>query len=101
MGRLSDEQITARLPALKGWSRDGNAITRTFTFRDAPDAVAFIVRLAFDAEQRDHHPDLTWSFRKVTVSWTTHSEKGITEKDFDGAATAGQIADTLPQRQER
>lgn len=97
MPRLSDDQINARLPKLAGWARSGDTLTRTFAFRSYADAVAFVVRLAFEAEANDHHPDVAWSFRKVTVSWTTHSDHGITDKDFDGAAAAERIA-SYPQK---
>lgn len=97
MAKLTDDQINARLPKLPGWLRQGDALTRTFAFRSYADAVAFVVRLAFDAEAADHHPDVAWSFRKVTVTWSTHSDGGITQKDFDGASAAGQIASSTPQ----
>ena len=79
--KLSDADVDRRLTGLSGWSRKGDAITRLFTFKGFPDAVAFITRLAFDAEAADHHPDLQVSYRKVTVTWSTHDEGGITEKD--------------------
>jgi len=95
--RLSDDQINARLPKLQGWSRTGDALTRTFAFRSFADAAAFVLRVAFEAEANDHHPDVAWSFKKVSLSWSTHSDGGITEKDFDGAAAADRIASSTPQ----
>lgn len=92
MAKLTDDQINARLPKLQGWAREGNALARTFAFRSYADAVAFVVRVAFEAEASDHHPDVAWSFRKVTLTWSTHSDGGITDKDFDGAAAADRIA---------
>ena len=102
MPKLTDDQINARLPRLPGWTRAANdsrhdALTRTFAFRSYADAVAFVVRLAFEAEANDHHPDVAWSFRKVTVTWSTHSDGGITDKDFEGAAAAERIASSTPQ----
>lgn len=102
MPKLTDDQINARLPRLPGWVRTTNdsrhdALTRTFAFRSYADAVAFVVRLAFEAEANDHHPDVVWSFRKVTVIWSTHSDGGITDKDLDGAAAAERIASSTPQ----
>jgi 4a-hydroxytetrahydrobiopterin dehydratase len=98
MSKLSDEQINARLPKLQGWSRQGDALTRTFAFRSYADAAAFVLRVAFEAEANDHHPDVAWSFRKVTLNWSTHSDNGITDKDFDGAAAADRIAASTPQK---
>ena len=97
MAKLTDDQINARLPKLKGWIRQGDALTRTFAFRSYADAAAFVLRVAFEAEANDHHPDVTWSFRKVTLNWSTHSDGGITEKDFDGAAASERIASSTPQ----
>ena len=93
--KLSASEVDSRLKALTGWSRQGDAITRQFKFKGFPDAVAFITRLAFDAEAADHHPDLQVSYRKVTVSWSTHDEGGVTEKDFDGAHQSDTIAEAL------
>jgi 4a-hydroxytetrahydrobiopterin dehydratase len=88
--KLSDADVDARNPP--GWSRKGNAISKLFTFKGFPDAVAFVTRLGFDAEAADHHPDLQISYRKVTVTWSTHSEGGVTEKDIAGAGQADAIA---------
>lgn len=83
------------MPQLPGWALDGDVIRKQFTFGGFPDAVAFIVRLGFAAESVDHHPDLLINYKRVTVSYSTHSEGGLTDKDFDGARTASTIAATL------
>ena len=46
----------------------------------------------FAAESVDHHPDLLINYKRVTVTFSTHSEGGLTEKDFDGARSATEIA---------
>jgi 4a-hydroxytetrahydrobiopterin dehydratase len=90
--KLSTSDVDTRLKTLSGWSRQGDVISRQFVFKGFPDAVAFITRLAFDAEAADHHPDLQVSYRKVTVSWSTHDEGGVTEKDFNGVRQSDTIA---------
>jgi 4a-hydroxytetrahydrobiopterin dehydratase len=85
MALLPDDAIARELESLPGWSRDGDTIQKQFTFAGFPDAVAFVNRLVPDAEAADHHPDLTISYRRVTVSYSTHSEGGLTAKDFAGA----------------
>ena len=55
---------------------------------DSRKAVAFIVRLGFAAEAADHHPDLLVNYKRVTVTYSTHSEGGLTDKDFAGRARA-------------
>lgn len=92
MATLPDEEVDRRLDTLPGWSRSGNAIVRRFTFSNFPEAVAFVSRLVPGAEAADHHPDVTINYRRVTVSYSTHSEGGVTEKDFAGAAAANQAA---------
>ena len=77
---------------LRGWRLEGNAIKRQFTFAGFPDAVAFVVRLGFAAEAADHHPDLLVNYKRVTVTYSTHSAGGLTEKDFEGAAAADGVA---------
>jgi 4a-hydroxytetrahydrobiopterin dehydratase len=94
--KLSPSEIDERLSTLPGWSRQGDVLTRQFTFKGFPDAIAFVTRLAFDAQAADHHPDLQVNFRRVTVGWSTHDEGGITEKDFSGAAQADAAAKSFP-----
>lgn len=90
--KLSSLEIETRLRTLPGWSFTNDALVRQYAFQDFPDAIAFATRLAFDAQANDHHPDLQISYRKVTVTWSTHSEGGVTEKDVQGAAIADRLA---------
>jgi 4a-hydroxytetrahydrobiopterin dehydratase len=89
---LSNDEVDRRLRELPGWTRQGSAIVRQFTFAGFPEAVAFVSRLVPAAEEADHHPDLTINYRRVTVSYSTHSENGITAKDFAGAKNAERAA---------
>jgi 4a-hydroxytetrahydrobiopterin dehydratase len=54
--------------------------------------VAFVNRLVPGSETADHHPDLAVSYRRVTVTFTTHSEGGVTAKDIAGARLADSCA---------
>ena len=90
--KLSPSEIEQRLQALKGWTLDGNAIRKQYTFAGFAPAVAFVNRLVAPAEAEDHHPDITINYKRVTLTYTTHSEGGLTIKDFDGAATADRVA---------
>ena len=51
-----------------------------------------MTRLAFDAEAADHHPDILINYKRVTLTYSTHSEGGLTQKDFDGARKADALA---------
>lgn len=92
MDKLNDEQIAAGLAGLEGWTRDGDAITKTFQAGSYPGAVAFVVETAFAAEQANHHPDITWSWVNVTVALSTHDAGGITQNDLDLAAAIDRFA---------
>lgn len=92
MARLSEQEILEQINAVSGWSREGNAIKKQFTFPSFADAVAFVVRLGFAAEVVDHHPDILITYRRVTLSYSTHSEGGLTQKDFDGAKAVERFA---------
>lgn len=91
MTRLNDEETAAALRDLGTWTERDGGIEKTFACRSYADAMAAVVRLGFDAERADHHPDLTWSYRDVTVRYTTHSEGGITARDITGAKAAERI----------
>jgi|SRR5579862_252366 len=93
--KLNTHDVDARLASHPGWTRSGDAITKTLAFKSFPDAIAFVTRLAFDAQAADHHPDLLVSYRKVTVTWSTHDSGGVTEKDFAGASQTDAIAKTF------
>lgn len=92
MPTISEDQAKARLRELPGWELGGNAIRRQFTFKGFPDAIGFVVRLGFAAEAADHHPDILINYKRVTLTYSTHSEGGLTEKDFAGAREASALA---------
>jgi len=92
MAKLDAAEVERRVAELKGWTLGDNAISRQFVFRSFPDAIAFVTRLAFDAEGADHHPDILVSYKRVTLTYSTHSEGGLTKKDFDGARKADTLA---------
>jgi 4a-hydroxytetrahydrobiopterin dehydratase len=92
MAKLSHADAEARLQDLKGWSLDGDAIRKQYTFGSFREAISFVVRLAFDAEEADHHPDILINYKRVTLTWSTHSAGGLTDKDFAGAKNADRIS---------
>ena len=91
MARITADAARVRLQKLPGGELSGDAITRQFTFKGFPEAIAFVVRLAFDAESVDHHPDIHINYKRVRLTYSTHSEGGLTEKDFAGAERADAV----------
>jgi 4a-hydroxytetrahydrobiopterin dehydratase len=90
--KLSRADAERRVKSLDGWTLDGDAIRKQFTFKDFLEAIAFVNRLAPEADKADHHPDILINYKRVTLTYSTHSEGGLTDKDFAGAATADRIA---------
>ena len=92
MAKITQPEAQQRIKSLNGWTLDGDAIRKQYTFDDFPQAIAFVNRLAPEAERADHHPDILINYKRVTLTYTTHDEGGLTEKDFAGAATADRAA---------
>ena len=90
--KLSQADAEQRIKSLSGWTLRGDEIRKQYTFKDFPQAIAFVNRLAPLAEAADHHPDILITYKRVTLTYSTHSEGGLTEKDFAGAATADRLA---------
>ena len=83
MTLLTQDEITKKLSSLSGWMRDGNEIAKQFQFKDFVEALSFVNKAGAEAEKMNHHPDIfihSWNKVKITIS--THSEGGITKKDF-------------------
>lgn len=83
MALLDDDEIRSRLDELKGWTREGDAIRKTYSLDSFAEAVAFVNRIAVLAEQADHHPDIDIRYDRVGCSLSTHSQGGLTRRDFD------------------
>ncbi len=93
--RLSDEAVEAFLSGHPGWERaagDVSALRRTFGFDDYPAGIAFVVRIGFAAEARNHHPDLHVGWGRVEVVWSTHDAGGITALDAEMAERSDALA---------
>ena len=86
--KLTREDAQRRITSLSGWTLDGDTIRKQYTFEDFPQAIAFVNRIAPEAEKADHHPDILINYKRVTLTYSTHDEGGLTEKDFVGAAMA-------------
>ena len=69
---LTETEIEEALQQLPGWSFEKDTIRKSFVFSNFREAVSFIVRLAFEAEQANHHPELYNVYNKVEVALNTH-----------------------------
>ena len=91
---LTPEQITAALANLPGWAFEADALAKEFKFGSFREALAFMVRVGFEAEAMDHHPDWTNVYNRVAIRLNTHDAGGkVTAKDV---ALAGKIQAIAP-----
>jgi 4a-hydroxytetrahydrobiopterin dehydratase len=81
---LNKPEITQKLSELNNWILEENQIAKLFQFKDFAEALSFVNKVGAEAENMNHHPDIfihSWNKVKITIS--THSEGGITKKDFE------------------
>jgi 4a-hydroxytetrahydrobiopterin dehydratase len=91
---LNPDALHHEVDRLDGWEgtvKDG--ISKSFTFDDFAGSMAFVNRVAEQAEQAGHHPDLTISWDTVTVTYITHSAGGVTQDDVAQARAIDGLSD--------
>jgi 4a-hydroxytetrahydrobiopterin dehydratase len=78
------------LASLQGWTiidDDGiSKLQRHWKFPDFASAQAFVVQVGGLAEAANHHPAILLEWGRVTVSWWTHTIRGLHHNDFIMAA---------------
>jgi 4a-hydroxytetrahydrobiopterin dehydratase len=89
---LSDIGIQRELGGLPGWSRRGNALTKTFRAATFPAGITFVTRVADVAESMDHHPDIDIRHTRLTFTLSTHDAGGITANDLKLAREIERLA---------
>jgi 4a-hydroxytetrahydrobiopterin dehydratase len=83
MPLLSQDDIKQKLKALSHWQVVDNQITRNYVNTNFVEAIRFVNQIAELAQDLDHHPDiLIHSWNNVSITLSTHSEGGLTNKDF-------------------
>lgn len=80
------EAADALLKTLSGWSREGSEISKTYTFKNYYETMAFVNASAYVSHREDHHPDLLVGYKTCAVTYTTHAIGGLSENDFICAA---------------
>jgi 4a-hydroxytetrahydrobiopterin dehydratase len=93
---LKPEEIQAQLDQeIQDWSYETKAndskqnfdyLRKTFKFKKFLEGIDFVHQIALLAEKADHHPDILIEYNKVTLTLSTHSDGGITQKDIDLAS---------------
>lgn len=90
--KLSDLEIQRALGTLSGWTRKGETLVKSFSRPSFPEAIAFVGRIATEAETMDHHPDIDIRYTKITCALSSHDAGGITQRDLDLAGKIDAVA---------
>jgi 4a-hydroxytetrahydrobiopterin dehydratase len=95
--RLDEAALTSLLASGAGWTRDGNALTKTYLFKGFKGAVAFVNRVADAANEANHHPDIHLEgYKTVRIVLTTHIAHGLTDADIALAMALDRIERVRP-----
>ena len=92
MAALSKAEIQQKLKELQGWSHVGKSLHKKYTLKSFMPVIALVNQIAEAAEKAGHHPDITINYNILGISLSTHSEGGVTQKDFDLARQIDQLA---------
>jgi len=91
--QIGKDEIKAKLAGLMGWDWQSGKLVKSFRFGGFREAMSFLLRVSYEAEQRDHHPEIFNCYCEVKLSLSTHDSGGqVTEKDFDLAEAIDSIA---------
>lgn len=83
---LNSEQIEHYLVTTPQWTTDNDYLVRRFQFDNYQQTVSFVKVVAGIADAQDHHPEIQFSYKHCTISYTTHSVGGLSVNDFICAA---------------
>ena len=79
---LKRTQIAQALAEIPGWTFKRDALAKEFKFGSFREALSFMVRVSFEAEAMDHHPEWTNVYNRVAIRLNTHDAGGkVTAKD--------------------
>jgi 4a-hydroxytetrahydrobiopterin dehydratase len=79
---LTLAEINQEMSSLEGWSLEGSSISKSFEFTNFKESLDFVNKVGEIAEKAQHHPDILINYNQVRLSLSTHSEGGLTRKDF-------------------
>jgi 4a-hydroxytetrahydrobiopterin dehydratase len=93
--KLTDTEVTAALESLPGWSVANGKLHREYRFADFVHAFGFMATAAIAIEKRNHHPEWSNVWNRVTVDLATHDAGGITSSDVELAGVLEELARKL------
>ncbi len=93
--KVTETELAELIRMVPDWHvevRDGiMQLERVFKFKNFKQAIAFTNKVGDMAEGEGHHPGLLTEWGKVTVTWWSHSVKGLHKNDFICASKTDQL----------
>lgn len=80
---LSETELTRAVDERPGWEVVDGKLHRQLSFGDFTEAFSFVTRVAMVAEKRNHHPEWSNVYNKVTIDLVSHDVGGISQRDLD------------------
>ena len=81
---LNSAEIEQALTSLPGWEFADDALAKTFKFGSFREAMSFMMRVSFEAEELDHHPEWMNVYNCISVRLSTHdADDKVTAKDVE------------------
>ncbi|MGB0127514.1 MAG: 4a-hydroxytetrahydrobiopterin dehydratase [Rhodocyclaceae bacterium] len=97
----TDAEIGARLAKeLPRWFLEDGSIRRRYRTKDWKGALLATNAIGHLAEAAWHHPELSIGYDHVVVSLSTHSARGVTDKDFALARKIEEVIHWQPGRED-
>ena len=95
---LTDEEKAELFPQIPDWEMvvidEIEQLSRTYTFKNFIEAMAFANRLAEISEEEGHHPAILVEWGRVSVRWWSHKIKGLHRNDVVMAAKTEALLST-------
>ena len=91
---LTAPQVHQLLGVISAWQSDGKEISKTFSFKNYYETMAFVNALAYISHKEDHHPDLLVGYNTCVVKYSSHEVGGLSENDFISAAKVDALLPT-------
>ena len=82
MKKLNENSIREELEKLPNWEYSENGIETSLEFTTFKDCFAIMTRVAFEAEEMNHHPEWYNVYNKLSIRLSTHDAEGVTKKDI-------------------
>ena len=93
--RLDAAQKSALSTTLPNWVVNGDRLHRDLEFNSFVEAFGFMAQVALLAESKNHHPNWSNVYNRVSIDLTTHDLGGLSSLDVELASAIDAIAASM------